>query len=184
MGVKNKATISSPSFSLGNRVMRLIWSIFYYLLFRPSPTALFAFRAGLLKLFGAKIGTNVRIYPSVKVWWPANLVLKDGASIGPDANVYNQGQITIGENTIISQLVYLCASTHDYNNPLHPLLLAPIEVGNNVWLCADSYVGPNVKIDDGVVLGARAVLSKSTIASWAVYAGNPAKKIKDRTRFE
>jgi len=55
----------------------------------------------------------------------------------------------------------------------------PIVVGNDVWICADAFVGPGVTIGDGAVVGARAVVMKD-VAPSAVMSGNPAKQIGSR----
>ena len=180
--VKEKIKLNSPTFSLKNKLSRILWSITYYIFFRYSPSFLFGWRRLLLKLFGAKIGRKVIVYSSVKIWLPSNLILHAGATLGRGVNIYNQGRVEIGENSIVSQGTHICASTHDYNNPLHPLLLAPVVIGKNAWLCADSFVGPDVQIGEGTVIGARAVIMKSTLP-WGVYAGNPALKIKQRKEF-
>ncbi|WP_207951991.1 hypothetical protein [Pseudomaricurvus alcaniphilus] len=96
--------------------------------------------------------------------------------------IYNQGVIKIGSNAIISQGVHMCASTHDYNDPLHPLILAPITIGANAWICADAFICPGSAVGEGAVVGARAVLTKDA-AAWGVYAGNPAVMIKHRKVF-
>jgi putative colanic acid biosynthesis acetyltransferase WcaF len=66
---------------------------------------------------------------------------------------------------------------------MHPLKLAPIKIEDNVWICADAFVGPGVTVFEGAVLGARGVLMKNTEA-WGVYGGNPAIKVNNRERFE
>ena len=45
------------------------WAIFY----RLSPRPFFAWRALLLRLFGAKLGPTCKFYPSSRVWAPWNL---------------------------------------------------------------------------------------------------------------
>lgn len=180
--VKQKNNLGSATFSLANKLTRVLWGAVYILFFRFSPKPLFKYRSFILRLFGATIGKGVAVYPSATIWLPSNLHLGDKVAIGPNVNIYNQGQITIGFNSIISQGSHLCASTHDYNDPLHPLLLAPITIGNDVWVCADAFIGPNVTLDEGSVVGARAVMIKAT-EEWSVYGGNPAIKIKERVRF-
>ncbi|WP_426370153.1 putative colanic acid biosynthesis acetyltransferase [Pseudocolwellia sp. HL-MZ7] len=179
---KQKETLTSPTFSLQNKLIRVIWRFVYIVFFRFSPVPLFKYRNFILKLFGANLQTTSRIYPSVSIWLPANLSIGSQSTLGPFVDVYNQGKITIGDKVIVSQGAHLCASTHDYNDPLHPLLLAPINVSNDVWICAEAFIGPNVAIDLGCVVGARAVLTKST-EEWTVYGGNPAKALKKRTKF-
>jgi putative colanic acid biosynthesis acetyltransferase WcaF len=183
MKVKTKTNINSPVFGLKNKLARVLWAVVYNTLFRFSPSFFFAFRCFLLRAFGAKIGKGCRIYPSVKIWLPANLVLEDMASIGPNVNVYNQGTIQLGEKVIVSQGAHLCASSHDYNDPIHALTLGPITIKKNVWICAEAFVGPNVVLAAGSVVGARAVVTKNT-EQWCVYAGNPAIRLKERKRFE
>lgn len=181
--VKIKTSLASPVFSKRNKLVRTCWGVIYHLLFKLSPVPFFAYRRSILRLFGAKIGSGVNIYPSVKIWLPSNLELKARSSLGPRVQIYNQGRIVVCEDTIVSQGAYLCASTHDYNNPLHPLLLEPINVEKNTWICADAFVGPGVTIAEGSVVGARAVVMKST-ENWGVYGGNPAIKLSERKKFD
>lgn len=180
--LKVKGSLQSPSFSLSHKLIRVLWGITYALFFKPSPVPFFAYRRWLLTLFGAKLECNTHIYPTVKIWFPKNLTMGASATIGPCVTVYNQGDVVIGANVIVSQGAHICASTHDYNDPLHPLLLAPIKIEDNVWICADAFVGPGVTVSEGVVLGARGVLMKNTDA-WCVYGGNPAIKVNNRERF-
>ncbi|WP_339726236.1 putative colanic acid biosynthesis acetyltransferase [uncultured Paraglaciecola sp.] len=180
--LKNKSALNSAVFPLRNKVQRAVWGAVYFFLFRFSPTPLFTFRRFLLSAFGADVHFSARIYPSASIWLPSNLTIEEKATLGPKVNVYNQGKITIGRRTTVSQGAHLCASTHDYNDPLHPLLLAPICIESDVWVCAEAFVGPGVTLSEGSVIGARAVVVKST-APWSVSAGNPARHIKERTRF-
>ena len=180
--VKDKVKLSDPVFSLSNKLIRVVWKIVYLSLFRLSPTPFFTYRSIVLRLFGAKIGKECVVYPNVEIWLPSNLTMGDRAALGPSVKIYNQGNISIGEEVIVSQGAHLCASTHDYNNPVHPLILAPISINNHAWICADAFIGPGVCVSEGAVIGARSVVSK-TIPEWTVYAGNPAIKIKNRKRF-
>jgi putative colanic acid biosynthesis acetyltransferase WcaF len=88
--------------------------------------------------------------------------------------------VTIGDHSVISQYAYICAGTHDYTQPMLPLLRPPITIGNGVWIAAGAFIGPNVIIGDNTVVGARAVVMSSVEAS-VVVAGNPARVIKQRT---
>ncbi len=179
---KKKSSLGSPAFSKSNKVMRVLWAVIYYSLFRFSPVPLFSYRRFILRMFGAKIGRGSAIYPSVEIWLPSNLDVSTGVAIGPKSKIYNQGGISIGKDAIISQGAYLCASTHDYDDPLHPLLLTPISIGEKAWVCADAFIGPGVSVGAGAVIGARAVMTKDAL-SWCIYAGNPSVKLKDRKKF-
>jgi len=168
----------SHSFSLKNKISRLIWNSASFIFFRPFASRLFKkWRVFVLKCFGAKIEWSSHIYASVKIWAPWNLEIGANSSLGPKVDCYNQGKISIGSNTVISQKTYLCASTHDYNKKDFPLILKPIVIGNEVWIAADAFIGPGVFIDNNAVIAARSVVIKN-VEENRIVGGNPAKTIK------
>ena len=97
----------------GGIKVRLWWAV-QATLFAWSPQILYRWRAFLLRLFGAKIGKNVVIRPSVKITYPWKLTLGDYAWVGDDAVLYTLGEITIGANSVVSQKCYLCTGSHDF----------------------------------------------------------------------
>ena len=166
------------SFSLKNKISRFVWSLVYLILFRPFASRVFKkWRVLVLKCFGAKIEWSSHIYASVKIWAPWHLQIGENSSLGPKVDCYNQGKISIGNNTVISQKVYLCASTHDYTKKDFPLILKPISIGNSVWIAADAFIGPGVSIGKNAVIAARAVITKN-VEENTVVGGNPAIIIK------
>lgn len=168
------------SFSLKNKIGRVCWNICYWLLFRPFGTQLFKkWRIFLLRIFGAKISFKAHIYSSVKIWAPWNLEMGKFSTLGRNVDCYNQGKITIGNNTTISQKAYLCASSHDISDPKHNLILKPITIADQVWIAADAFIGPGVNIEQGAVIGARSAVFKN-VEQWSIIGGNPAKFIKKR----
>ena len=54
----------------------------------------------------------------------------------------------------------------------------PINIGSNCWIGANVTILPGVNIAENVVVGAGSVVTHD-LASGAIYAGNPAKKIRD-----
>lgn len=147
--------------------------------FRNSPRIAFGYRNTILRLFGAKIGKHVHIYSSTVIWFPWNLEIGDWSAIGEETLIYNLGKVTIGEKATISHRVHVCAGTHDYTDPALPLLRPEIRIGNQTWICANTFIGPDIEIGEGAVIGAGTVMVKDA-ESWGVYAGNPAKYIKKR----
>ncbi len=175
----NVDTYTGASFSLQNRLMRVVWSIVYLLLFRFSPRPFHAWRSVLLRVFGAKVGKRVHVYPAVKIWAPWNLDLADECGVGNGATLYSQGKIYIGYRAIISQGVHLCAGTHDYTKKGHPLVTAPIKVGAHAWVAAEAFVHPGITIGAGAVIGARSVVTKD-MPDWMVCSGFPCVALKER----
>ena len=173
---------SAKPYSTKEYVGRLAWS-FALPLFYLSPRTFFGWRRFLLRIFGATVGKSVNIYPSARITIPWNLKIDDYASIGEEALIYNLGMVTIGARTTVSHRAHICAGTHDYRHAHLPLLRQPISVGADAWICAQSFIGPNIAIGDGAIVGAGAVVMKS-VAPWSVVAGNPAEFIKMREMNE
>jgi putative colanic acid biosynthesis acetyltransferase WcaF len=165
--------------SAKQKIGRLLWSVVQSTLFGLSPRNFFAWRAMLLRLFGAKLGKHVQIRASVKIIIPWHLEIGDHTAIGDQAILYSLGKITIGRYVTISQYAHLCAGTHDTRNRAMTLLTPPISLGDDVWIATDAYVGPGVTIGDRTVVGARASVFKE-IGPDLIVGGNPAKKICDR----
>ena len=172
---------TQPTFTVGNRAKRAIWNTVYAFLFRPSPRPLHGWRSFLLRQFGAKLGKGVHVYPKAVIWAPWNLEIGDYSGVGDGAICYSMGKITIGKRVVISQGAHICAGTHDYQDPTFRLLMKPIEVHDQAWICAEAFVGPGVTIGAGAVLGARGVAFKD-IPAWTVWAGNPCSFVKERVK--
>ena len=156
-----------------------IWWAVQATLFAWSPQILYRWRAFLLRLFGAKIGQNVVIRPSVKITYPWKLPIGDDAWVGDDAVLYTLGNITLGANSVVSQKCYLCTGSHDYQSAHFDINAAPIVVGEKCWLATDVFVAPGVTIGDGTIVGARSSVFKSLPANM-ICRGNPAVVTRER----
>ncbi|MEI7732790.1 MAG: putative colanic acid biosynthesis acetyltransferase [Verrucomicrobiota bacterium] len=176
------ANRSTSKYTPREQFLRVLWG-FAKLLFRFSPRPCFGCRRFILRCFGATVGKNVNIYPSVVIYFPWNLKIGDWSAIGEDALIYNLGPITIGQSVTISHRAHLCAGTHDYTRADMPLLKPPITIHDQAWICANALVGPNVTIGQGAIVGAGAVVMKN-VEPWTIVAGNPAVKVKDRVISE
>lgn len=178
----NTNTHTGASFSLQNRLARLVWNVIALMFFRYSPRPLHGWRSFLLRCFGAKIGPGAHIYPGVKIWAPWNLEVGAQTGIADGVTLYSQGKITIGRQTVISQGTHVCAGTHDYTVKGFPLITMPISIGDYVWIAAEAFIHPNITIEDGCVVGARSVVTKN-LPAWTVCAGHPCKPIKPREKI-
>jgi putative colanic acid biosynthesis acetyltransferase WcaF len=173
-----EAARSARPYSNNEYLGRVLWTLAQPL-FRWSPRPLFAWRRLLLRCFGARVGANANVYPSVRIEIPWNLDLGEGAAIGDRAWIYNLGPVRIGARATVSHNAHLCAGSHDYRDPTLPLLRLPIDVGAEAWICAQAFVGPGSVVGEGAVVGAGAV-ANGEIEAWTVVAGNPARFIKRR----
>ena len=170
-----------PAFSIGNRARRLLWNTTWLLLFRFSPRPFHAWRAMLLRLFGAPLGSDCHFYPAAKIWAPWNLICADHVAAGDGVEIYNPSPMHFASHVILSQDCYLCGATHDYNDPAFPLLAYQMSFGQYAWICARASIGPGVNVGEGAVLGLGSVATRD-LAPWTVYGGNPAVVIRERKR--
>jgi putative colanic acid biosynthesis acetyltransferase WcaF len=168
-----------PTYSVGNRLGRLLWGVVYAVLYRPSPRPFHGWRCFLLRLFGARLAAGVHPYPSARIWAPWNLICDEAASIGEDAIIYNPKPLHIGSHAIVSQYAFICGATHDYEDPAFPTVSYPMSLGAYSWICARACVQPGVNVGEGAVLALASVATRD-LAPWMVYGGMPAKPLKKR----
>lgn len=177
-----KDPYTAPQYSLGNRIRRQLWSIAWIFLYRPSPRIAHAWRALLLRIFGARLGAHCRFYPASRVWAPWNLECQDTVIVADGAELYNPAPMVLASHAIVSQGAYLCGATHDYNNPAFPVISYPMRMGRYAWIAARAIVSPGVNLGEGAILGLGSLATRD-LEPWSIYAGVPARKVKERQRF-
>lgn len=164
-----------------NKLLRLVWRTVWLLLFRPSPRWMHGWRRLLLRAFGARMGSATYAYPSVAIWAPWNLDMRDGSCLSHFVDCYCVDRIVIGRGATVSQYSFLCTASHDYQDPAMPLITAPIHIGDFAWVAAGVFVAPGVTVGEGAVAHARSVVTRD-VAPWSVVAGSPAQVVGERER--
>lgn len=164
-----------------------------------------------LKSVGFKhLGDNVKIGSLVSIHRPEEISIGDNSRIDDFCAI--SGKITIGRNVHIavhSSLIasseelimkdfsglafgcHLFTSSDDYSgksltNPTVPskyksITNGQITIGRHVIIGTSSIVFPGVDIADGCAIGALTLVIKST-TPWGIYVGNPARRIKERSK--
>ena len=166
-------------YSAAEYIRRVSWGCVQATLIRLSPPRAYRWRRFWLRRFGAQLATVCGTKASTRVVHPWLLSLGAYAMIDEQVTIYNLGPVTIGDHSVISQDVYVCAGTHDYTQPHLPLVRAPVRIGSGVWICAGAFIGPGVTIGDNSIVGARAVVC-GDVEPGLIVAGNPARLIKRR----
>ena len=132
----------------------------------------------ILRVFGAKIGNDVRIKPGLHVKYPWNLSLGDHSWLA-DCYIENLDKVTIGKNVCISQQAMLLTGNHNYNSSDFELSTQPIVLKDGVWIGAKAIVCPGVTANSHAMLTTGSVANKD-LDPYFIYRGNPAFKIRSR----
>ena len=96
-----------------------------------------------------------------------------------------RGGISIGNNVSISRGCSFIASGLDpdkFFKGEKTHIGKKIIVGNNVWIATNSTILGGVTIADNIIVAAGSVVTKDLLDSYAVYAGVPAKKVKQYSK--
>ena len=166
-------------YSMREKIARLLWGCVQATLFRCSFHNWYGVRRALLRAFGAKLHDTANVRRTVLVECPWNLSIGAESSVGDRAVLYCLGPVRIGARVTVSQGAHLCAGSHDSRRATMPLLRPPIDIEDDVWIAADAFVGPKVRVKEGAILGARGV-ALSDLEPWTIYIGNPAVRVRAR----
>jgi putative colanic acid biosynthesis acetyltransferase WcaF len=143
----------------------------------PWPSAL---RVFLLRLFGGRMGREVVIRSGVNISFPWRFVTGDYVWIGEDVSILSLAPVTLGSHVCISQKAFLCTGSHAWDTETFDLQVLPITVEDKVWIAAQAFIGPGVRIGQGSIVGAGTVLMKTMPAN-SMAKGNPALITAKRT---
>lgn len=178
--VQDLKTFKLPeNFRGRNKFTVQLWWIVEIIFFRLSPQFMYGWRRFLLRTFGAEIGKNVIIRPSVKTIYPWKVSIGDYSWIGDDVVLYSLGEIEIGNHSVISQKSYLCTGSHDHSKVDFPIYAEKITIEDQCWIATDVFIAPGITIGKGSVIGSRSSVYKN-IPSNKICVGNPAVVIRNR----
>ena len=159
---------------------RVLWYYCSLIFVKNHWNPLSSLKVFILKIFGAKIGSNVRIKPGVNIKYPWLLTIGNNAWIGEDVWIDNLTEVVVGNNACISQGALLLTGNHNYKLETFDLITGKIILEDGVW------IGAKALVCGGVSCGSHAVLTAGSVAAtdleaYQIYKGNPAIKYKERT---
>ncbi len=112
-----------------------------------------------------------------------DLMLGAHSFIGSECVI--QSKVRIGRYTMLAQRASIIGADHRTDVPGVPMIFAgrpdvpETIVGDDVWVGFGAIIMQGVKIGDGSIIGAMAVVTKD-VPPFEVWAGVPARKIADR----
>lgn len=113
----------------------------------------------------------------------------DNTRIGRNFIISGVGSsITIEENVLMSERVFITESLHNYTDAEQPVVgkgaisVGPVSIGADSWIGINVCIMPNVRIGKHCLIGANAVVTKN-IPDFSIAAGVPAK-VKKQYDFD
>lgn len=130
------------------------------------------------ELTGNHIDESFGLFPPFYTDCGKNIKLGKNVFINSGCHFQDQGGIRIGDHTLIGHNVMLATLNHNINPKLRSNIIASsINIGNQVWIGANVTICPGVKVGDGSIIAAGAVVTKD-VPKNVVVGGIPAKIIK------
>lgn len=112
-----------------------------------------------IKRYGVHIGLDTKIGENLTLPHPTNIVLGNGVRIGSNCFIY-QG-VTLGKKM---------GHINDVND--YPI------IEDNVTIFPGAMIFGDIVIGEGSIIGAGSVVT-TNVEPYSIYAGNPAKNIKN-----
>ena len=163
----------------GSKFKEICWLVIRKHFFESSVLPWYRTRRFLLRSFGGRIGEHIIVKPGVKITFPWKLTVGANSWLGEDAWLLNLAEIVIGDNVCISQRAFICTGSHDWRDPAFKLITKPVTVEDGVWVCADVFVAPGVRIGKDSVVTTGSVVTRDLPANM-ICSGNPCKPVKPR----
>jgi putative colanic acid biosynthesis acetyltransferase WcaF len=161
-------------------VVRAVWYIVSLVIFESGWVPLSCFKAFLLRLFGAQIGTGLVIKPHVRIKYPWRFFVGDHCWIGEDVWIDNLADVHLASQVCISQGAYLCTGSHDHTRRTFDLITRPILVEAGAWIGAKAIVLPGNTIGSNGVVAAGAVI-RHDVQPATIVGGQPTRVLAERS---
>jgi len=129
-----------------------------------------------------EIGDNVNIGRGCIL--RGDIHIGEWVEISENVYLHGDGGLEIGKHAHITQGTQIITGNHIFKDPTRPIMtqgavLGKVEIGEDVFLGANSILLMGVKVGKGSVVGAGAVVTKN-IPEYSISVGVPAKVIGKR----
>ncbi len=137
-------------------------------------------KTAILKELLGSVGNEISVEHNFHCDLGYNIHVGENFYAGFNCTILDMAEVRIGDNCLIAPHVGIYTAGHSINPAgRHKTGFAqPITIGNNVWIGGHCVVLGGVKIGDNSIIAAGSVVTKD-VPENTIFAGNPAKKIKD-----
>lgn len=160
---------------------KLLSSILLFILIPlPSYGWGIRLRGRIYKRIIGRCGDNLALSSLVNIYNPSRLKCGDNVYIGYCAYI-GDGEITLGDEVVIGPYVSITGGNHLFKGGsvrFGGYEYKPVSIGKGTWIGAHASILAGVKIGEGCIVAAGAVVN-SDVPNGVIVGGVPAKVIKD-----
>ncbi|HWY80286.1 MAG TPA: acyltransferase [Candidatus Sulfotelmatobacter sp.] len=131
------------------------------------------------RLAGMRIGSGSTLHMGARFYNPTNISIGKDSIIGESVVLDGRAQLQIGDHVDFASEVMIYNAEHDIENSLFAAKMAPVKIGDYVFIGPRAIILPGITIGKGAVVAAGAVVTKD-VESFAIVGGVPAKVIGER----
>jgi acetyltransferase-like isoleucine patch superfamily enzyme len=132
-------------------------------------------------VFRTRIGRDSTIHRGCELFMPTRIKIGRNTIVGWDSMLDGRGGLEIGNNVDIANNVFIFTAMHDPQDPFYRYVKKRVVIGDNVWLSSRSTILPGVRVGEGAVVSAGAVVTRD-VKPYTIVAGVPARTIGKRKR--
>ncbi len=136
-------------------------------------------RNAIYRLAGIKIGKRSTIHIGARFFEPRNITIGNGSIIGDHVFMDGRAPLHIGDNVDIASEVMIYNSEHDIESADFRATVDEVVIGDYVFIGPRTIILPGVKIGNGAVVAASAVVTKD-VKDFQIVGGVPAVVIGER----
>lgn len=131
--------------------------------------------------FLTRIGRNSSIHRGCELFMPNRIRIGHNTVVGWDCVLDGRGWLYIGNNVDIANNVFIFTAMHDPQDPFYRYVKKRVIIEDNVWLSSRSMILPGIRIGEGAVVSAGAVVTRD-VRPYTIVGGVPAHVLGRRNK--
>ncbi|TFJ93223.1 DapH/DapD/GlmU-related protein [Lentibacillus salicampi] len=134
-------------------------------------------RQQISQIVGQALDEDFSLFLPFTTDFGKNIKIGKNVFINSGCRFQDQGQIIIGDQSLIGHNVVLATINHDYN-PLNrgTMYLKPIVLKERIWIGSNATILPGVTVGENAIVAAGSVVTRDVEPN-TIVGGNPAKFI-------
>jgi acetyltransferase-like isoleucine patch superfamily enzyme len=130
-------------------------------------------------LSGMKVSPKAHIHMWARFYSPSGISIGEDTIIGDHVFLDGRDKLKIGKHVDVASSVMIYNSQHDLSAEDFVATVAPVEIGDYVFIGPRAIILPGVTVGKGAVIAAGAVVTKD-VPEFAIVGGVPAAVIGER----